>query len=306
MIEYYKKIAKNKSLEKSSEYHKDSWINVIDPTEDEISFLVEKFNLERDLIIDGLDVYEIPRIEEENNCAYLFFRIPTSKISHEYTASFLLIISKDLFITVSNSKLEVFEKIIMTKKDFFTNKRTRSLLQILLFLSNRFNNKIRAILKEVRMNRRYIEKLNEKDIRDLVLKEDMLNDYLNSFDPLLNMHSMMLKLKSIRFEEDERDFIEDIIVDLNQTLITCKTSLKSITNMRDYYSTALSHNLNKILSLLTLFTIFLTIPTVISSIYGMNIGLPLQDDHRVFWYLSGLVVIIWGLVILMFKRYRLL
>lgn len=305
MIEYYKKTQRKLDLQKLKEYSKDCWVNVVNPDEKEIDFLVEKFNLEKDMILDGLDIYEVPRIDEEERKTYVYLTIPTSKITNEYTSSFLIILSKNIFITISKSDLEIIDK-IKTTKNFLTNKKTRSLLQILLFLSNSFSIKIRNILKEVKKDRRNIRNLEDKDILDLVTQEDILNDYLASFSPLIHMHAMMLKLKSVKFIEDEKEVIEDLIVDLNQTLLSCKTTLKTITNMRDYYQTTLSNNLNKILKILTIFTVFLTIPTVIGGLYGMNVKLPGQNLGGVFWVLSGIVLIIWGIIFTIFKKNRIL
>ncbi len=293
---------RKKGLEKMNGYSKGCWINVVDPNDEEVEFLVDKFNLEKDLLLDGLDIYELPRIDEEDRKAYIYLRMPTSRVTNEYTSSFLVIISKDVFITVSNSKLELVEKIVKTRKDFLTNNVTRSLLQILLFLSNRYNLKIRKILKEVKKDRRNIGNLRDSDILDLVLQEDTLNDYLGSFTPLISLHSSMLRLKSIKFREEEKEFIEDLIVDLNQTLSSSKSALRTISNMRDYYSTTLSNNLNKTLKILTMFTVFLTIPTLLASIYGMNVSLPYQGHPAIFEILGGIVVLVWLIIFVGFKK----
>ena len=306
VINYYKKIVKKEKLKKIKDYSIGSWINVVDPDEKEIDFLVNKFRLDKDLVIDGLDIHEIPRIEEENGKAYIYLTIPTSKIQNEYTSSFLIIISKGNFITISKNNLEIFDKIINAQKDFLTNNQTRCLLQILLYLSNAYTIRIRKILKEVRKDRRNIKKLKDKDILDLVLQEDILNDYLSSFSPLIHMHAMILRLKSIKFKEDEKDFIEDLIIDLNQTLTSCKTTLKTISNMRDYYQTTLSNSLNSILKILTIFTVFMTIPAVISGIYGMNVSLPWQNIGNVFWILAGIVGLVWTIVFVILKKSKVL
>ena len=300
MIEYYKKFD-NEKLQKVSEYERGVWVKVVNPSEDEIDYLVKRFDLEKDLLIDGLDIYEIPRIDEENHKAYFFFNIPTSRVEYEFSSSFLLIVSKELLITVSKANLEIFDRIEKTK-NFYTNKITRSLLQIVLFSSNSYSRKIRSILKDVRKDRKRIRSLTKKDITDLVLQEDTLNDYLSSFTPLIDMHSQMLKLRAIRFAEDEKEFIEDLIIDLKQTHTSCKTTLKTITNMRDYYSTALSHNLNRVLSVLTIFTVILTIPTVISGIYGMNVEIPFQGEKQMFWILTGITLLFWVIILAIFKK----
>jgi len=303
-IEYYKKTEKRKKIKKLSGYENGCWVNAVDPSEKEVEFLIERFKLDKDLVEDGLDVHEIPRIEEEGKKAYVYLTIPTSKVTNEYTSSFLIIISNNYFITISKNNLEIFDKIIRAQKDFLTNNKSRSLLQILLYLSNSYSVRIRNILKEVKKDRRNIRRLKEGDILDLVLQEDILNDYLSSFSPLINIHRRMLRIKSIKFKEDEKDFIEDLIVDLNQTLTSSETTLKTISNMRDYYQTTLSNSLNKILKVLTIFTVFMTIPAVLSGIYGMNISLPGQTGGNVFWLLAGIVILIWAIAFAALKKWK--
>jgi len=304
MIEYFTK-KKSGKLEKISKLAPNSWVKVVDPNEEEIKFLIGKFGLDKDSLLDGLDQNEVPRVEDENSLAYIYLRVPTSKVENESTSSFLIIITKNNFITVSMYDLEIFEK-LASSKYFLTDKRERSLLQLLFYVFRAYSLNVRRIIKEVKKDRRNIRKLREKDIFDLVLQEDILNDYLSGFSPLIDMYNRILKTRSLKFKEDEKEFIEDLVVDLNQTFNTCRTSLKTITNMRDYYSTTLTNNLNRIITVLTVFTIFLTIPTLISSIYGMNISLPLQNNPSIFLLLVGITVLIWIIVFFGFKRYKII
>ena len=74
--------------------------------------------------------------------------------------------------------------------------------------------------------------------------------------------------------------------------------------MRDYYSTKLSNDLNKKVTLLTIFTIFLTIPTLVSGIYGMNIVLPMQSFSGILIILGILVLGIWALMFFILKIFK--
>jgi magnesium transporter len=289
MIEYYKKVVKEKPFQKLKQFTSNSWVDVVNPDEEEVNTLVERFRLDKDLVLDGLDVHEIPRVEEEDGKVYIYLRAATSRVADAYTSSFLVILGKDFFMTISRTDLELFDLILQKRKDFLTNDKTDFLSRILSILSNDYNNKVRSILKQVRKEKRQIIDLNNKDILNLVLQEDILNDYISSFGPLISLHTTLIKKKSLRFDEDEREMIEDLVIDLGQTYNSCKAALRTITNRRDYYSTALSNNLNKIITILTVFTIFLTIPAVLAGIYGMNIALPFQGHPKVFWLLAGIV-----------------
>ncbi len=114
------------------------------------------------------------------------------------------------------------------------------------------------------------------------------------------------RISLVRINAPEKEFIEDLLVDLNQSFEICKSALKGLSNMRDYYSTTLTSNLNRVITLLTFFTVFLTIPAVISSIYGMNIALPLQDNPSLFAGLFVLVLGIWAVLLFIFKKLKVL
>lgn len=300
MIEYYKRVVKEEEFKNLKSCSDGCWVRVVDPDRKEIKFLVEKFGLDRDNIMDGLDVNETPRIEDEGKFVYVFLRLPRYRKDIS-TSSFLLVLAKNNIITISNDNLGMFDKLTISD-NFLTDRSTWCLLQILSYISKSFNLKVLKIMKEVKKDKRNILKLNNKDILDLVLQEDILNDYLSSFSPLIDIHNKMLKTKVIKFREDEKDIIEDLIVDLNQTLHTCIMALKSISNMRDYYSTMISNKMNTTLSILTIFTIFLTVPAVFSSIYGMNINLPAQNNPFIFWILSGMIMFIWMIAFFFLKN----
>ena len=303
MIDYYKRNGKEGSVVKLKSLAPNSWVKVVNPDEKDIDFLIRNLGLDKNLVMDALDLYENPRVEEENGDIYIFLRAPTSVVHNESTSSFLLVVSKNHVITISKEDLEIFEKVTISQ-NFTTSKQSRFVMHVLFYVSRSFNFEVRKILKDVKSEKKNLLGLREKDILGLVSQEDTLNDYLSSFAPLIDMHNKILKIKSLRFGESEKDFIEDLIVDLNQTFNTCKSVLKTISNMREYYSVALSNKINKVITVLTIFTVFLTIPTLISSIYGMNISLPFQNSSIIFWFLGGIVLLVWAVLFALFRRNR--
>ncbi|MFH1308205.1 MAG: CorA family divalent cation transporter [archaeon] len=306
MISYYKKVNGEKIPSKIKDYNKRCWVHAVEPDENEINILVDKFNLEKENIIDGLDIFENPRFEDEGGNIYLYLSVPTTQVPDEATSSFLIVITKFDVVTISKYHLEIFENIQKGKVHFLTSNRSSLVLRLLSLVAKNYDINTRKILREVRKDRNYISNLKNKDILDLVLQEDILNDYLSSFAPLIDIYNKLLKNKSLRFPKDDQEFIEDLINDLKQTFYSCRAALKSISNMRDYYSTTLSINLNRVIRILTIFTIFLTIPTIISSIYGMNILLPAQNNSNIFAFLIILIISIWVLLFFIFKKIKII
>ena len=109
-------------------------------------------------------------------------------------------------------------------------------------------------------------------------------------------------MKKAKFFEADKEIIEDLMVEANQGFDLCKSSLKTISNIRDYYLVILSNKLNRIITVLTIFTILISIPAAISGIYGMNIALPLQKNPLAFSYIILLMVLIWMGMLFYFKK----
>jgi len=311
MIEYLKRLDKKEKLRKINSISEDCWIKCIDPSEEELDNLAKKFKLRKDLLIDGLDVYENPRIEQDKGIVYIFLRAPIPenmsqmKLEQDSSGSFLIVLTKDNIISISKTELELFG-ILKEAKGLYTNNRSLTTLLVLSTISKIFGNSVREIMKTVKKDKSNISHYNEQDLFKLVIKEDTINDYLSSFSPLIDINKQIIGIKSLKFTEEEKEYIEDLAIDLNQTLNTCKNAIKNISNIRDYYTATLTNKLNKTITLLTFFTVFLTIPTIIFSLYGMNINLPFQQHPLVFELILAGILIGWGFLFFLLKKLKMI
>jgi len=121
--------------------------------------VIETLDVERDLFIDGLDINETPRIENEGGKVYIFIRTPTKTIGDQSTSSFLIVIAKDYFITISRTSLEIFEQVKTGKMTLLPNHSSRNLMKILYLVSREFDNSVRRIYKEIKSDRKNISVL---------------------------------------------------------------------------------------------------------------------------------------------------
>lgn len=290
MIDYYLKENNESTLSKITEFKKGCWIHVSSPSREEIDYLVKEFKLSEANLIDGLDIHENPRFEIEDKKTYTYLTAPTNKIQHEYDSSFLVVSAKDYFMTISKYSLEVFEKILTLKNKFTKFDNSTNMVKILFFLSRLFETSVHKILKSIKANKADLSKLKNKDIERLIQDEDKLNNYIVSLGSAISTYGKVLRDPSLRFLKKDEVILEDLIIDLNETLTLCKQTLKTISNMRTYYSTKLSNDLNNTVKILTLVTIFISIPTLISSVYGMNIPLPMQNSNSIIYILLALAL----------------
>jgi len=298
MITYYKRTVKDEILLKLAEYKIGCWINVINPDSNEIDYLVKKFELDKQNLIAGLDENEMPRIEIAEKKIYIFVKglSPENELK-----TFLIVISKDFILTLSKEKLKVIEKIINGEITIYTTQKLKSLIKILSHLNKEFENATLKIVKEVRSRRKKIRELRESDVNLLLEYEETLNNFVHYFYHILILYNRMLK--RIKFYEEDKEIIEDLIIEANEEFNLCKSSLKTISNIRNHYMILLSNKLNRVITILTLVTIFISIPAAISGIYGMNIKLPLQNNPFAFYYIIFLNILIWiGFVAYLIKK----
>ena len=304
MIDIYKRSLKDLELIKLNKIEKGSWISVINPNIDEIEKLEKKLHLDLTVIEDALDENEISRIEESNNIFYFIIRFPVQSDLNATTIPLLIVITKNNIITLCKDNNDLIKKIIRKQESCFTTHKTRFLLKIIIEAFNSYDSNLKRILKDIKIKKIKIKNLENKDILFLVQEEETLNDFVSSIVPIISNLERILSGRFVPIFEKDRDIIEDLFMDSKQTLEISRTALKSIRNIREAYSTILTNDLNKIMKVLTVVTITLTVPTIISSVYGMNIKLPMQNNPFAFVYIVIIILLLSILLLTILKKKR--
>jgi len=306
MIEIYQKTLKSTRTRKLKDISRSGvWINVVNPNEKEIKELVEKTNINKQFIRDALDIYEAPRIEEEKGIFYILTRTPYKDADNlTTTVPLLIILTPENIITISAQRIEFIQNFISAKIQFCTTQKAKFLIQIFLKISQSYEQYTKFIARDIQRKKIILRELENKDIINLVEWEEVLNNFITSLVPSISVFEGILRKKFISLYEEDKELVDDLIIASRQSLELCKTSIKSITNTREAYSTILTNNLNKIIKFLTSITIILTIPTIIASIYGMNIDLPIAKNPLAFGYIGLLILALMLLFFWFFYKKR--
>jgi magnesium transporter len=302
MIEIYKKTIKDFRLKKIPKMEKGSWISVTNPTQEDIEYLVKRLNLDPAILEDALDENEISRIEGKYENFYMIMRFPTENEVGVDTIPLLIVFLKENIVTFCKLKNKIIDNFIEGKNIFYTTQKTNFLLKIILEVFNSYDIHLNRILKDIKLKKIRIDNLKNKDILFLVQEEETLNNFVSSIVPIINILEKILSGRYVTIYEKDRDTVEDLVMDSKQTLELSKVGVKSIKNIREAYSTILTNDLNKVIKILTAVTIVLTIPTIISSIYGMNVTLPLASNPLAFFYIVVLIILMSGLLLFFLVR----
>jgi magnesium transporter len=268
MIEIYKNSLKSPELRKLGRIEPGSWI-----------------------LEDGLDVNEISRIEKDENIFYMIIRLPMSKEGVISTVPLLVIITSEHIATVCGEEETITQYLLEKDKELLTDQRTAFTLKIISETFRNYDMYLNRILKDIKQKKIAIDNISNRDILFLVQEEETLNDFSSSIAPAIAITERISRGKYIDIYEKDIDIMEDLVWDSKQTLELSGSGLKSIKNIREAYSSILTNDLNRVMKFLTIATILLTVPTIISSIFGMNIPLPLSSNPMAFFYVMGLILI---------------
>ncbi len=302
MIKYYYRNGNGKNIRELQTYRAGSWVYVEDPSKAELEELIEKFNLEEGHLHDALDIYEVPRLETQGKTKYMFFRFVYSENSSVETAPILFIVNEKFFISLSKEPLPFLKKFLSQPLPFQTKQSTKLLLQLIFQTNATYNTMLNNISKRVRGFSVRLETFKNQDIIQFVKFESILNEFMSNLVPNNTVLQQLFTRRNLNLDEDDKDLVEDILLSTNQLMEVSKANIKNIVNLREAYSTIMTNNLNRVIKLFTSVTVLLTIPTIIASIYGMNVHLPLEDSPFAFAIIVGLIISITATLLYVFNK----
>ena len=303
MIQYFKRTIKDKSIRTISGLEIGCWVNVVNQTPDEIDYLVKKFRLDKRNLESGLDQNEIPRLDFVEGDNYFFAKnVPVQQKGEIET--YLIIITERFILTLSKTEPNFVKKILDGRTNFVTTQKLKCLIKLFSLMNESFDRLTVELVKKVQAERKPTRELEEKELNILLEQENILNNLVSSYYYMNLLYDRAVR--RVKFFEQDKEIIEDLIIEATQGLNLCKSSLKAISNLRSYYVIFLSNKLNKILTVFTVFTIVISIPAAISGIYGMNVLLPFAQNPSVFYYLLLIIGGIWIGFILYLKKKRII
>lgn len=287
MMKIYNTNLETLKMEEISEFKKGSWINLVNPSDNEIEEVCECLNIEKDTILYAMDSEEKPRIEidDDYNTTLFIIDIPIvekNEGSIEYTTMpiGLIVVRDDFFITVSLKKNKIIEEFEKGKiKNFATYKKSRFILQILYLNALYFLDYLKRINKETEIAEYVLKKsMQNKELLKMLSLEKSLVYFTTSLKSNEIIMEKTMKGRIIKLYEDDEDILEDAIIENRQSIEMSKIYSDILTGSMEAYASIISNNLNGVMKFLTSITIVLAIPTMISSFLGMNVNVPLQNS----------------------------
>jgi magnesium transporter len=302
MIKFYSRTVKDKQLKELKKFKVGSWAKVVSPTEEEIRFLVDDLKIEEGHIKDALDPYEVPRFELEGDDVYVFTRIPKKSDGTYITVPILIVICHKGLVTVSKQENDLLTRLIEGKDEVLTTQKIKLFIQLMAESNRLYNLALTNISRKIYDVSVRLERIKNRHIIDMVMYEQILNNFLNALIRTNNILNTLLSGKTLKLFKSDTELIEDLFLFNGQLVELTKNSLQTVKNIRDAHNTIMSNNLNRTVKLFTSLTVILTIPTIIASFFGMNVTLPLMDHPLAFWAIFGFALMVSGFLIYIFSK----
>ena len=268
-----------------------AWVNVLPPLkQEEFSELSETLDIPIDFLKDSLDIDERSRFEIEDNVKLIVIKTPTENNSfnesdaYYITIPICIILTHNQIVTVNSFENEAIKKFLNTFQNRSPDKKNMMVLKIFEKVVTNFQ----EFLKEINQRRNLLEQRLYDSNRNAELLELMrIQKSLVYFVTALRSNELlMMKMARTNFlhlNEEEKDFLDDLVIETSQALETANTYTNILSSTLDAFASIISNNQNEVLKRLTTLTMLLSIPVLIASIYGMNVPLPFQESHYAFW-----------------------
>lgn len=306
MIEIYK--TTENGIEEFTEVVNNCWIHVVDPTPDEIVRLKE-LEIPQDFITNPLDIDERARSEREDDGTLLILvRAPiyqgeVSDIPYS-TIPLGIIVNERCIVTVIRQPYPLLDDFALGKmRGLSTGKRYRFILRLLLGLSTQYLVYLRKINKNTELLEDKLQSsMKNKEVLELLKYQKSLVYFTQGIKSNEVLMERLQRMKIFtQFDEDE-DLLQDVITENQQALGMIDISNTILSSMMDAFASIISNNLNAVMKFLASMTIIFSIPTVVTSFFGMNLNIPYVNLPNAYLAVIALCVLLMGLTVLVFLK----
>lgn len=301
MMKIYKTMDEQGLFKETTKLERGCWINLVNPTPQEKNTIANSVGVLDDFLNYPLDQEERARIDIEDDQTLILVDMPIVENNEDGVTGFstipigMIVVRDDYFITVCTQESPIINEFAECRvKNFFTFKKTRFVLQILLKIASYYLRYLKYINRETDKAEHRLQKtMKNKELIKLLELENSLVYFTTSLKSNEIVMEKLLRTKCIKMYEEDEDILDDAIVE-NRQAIEMGTIYRDILNgTMEAYASIISNNLNLVMKFLTSVTIVMSIPTIIGGLWGMNLkGLPFAENAYGFWIVLGLTALV--------------
>ena len=277
MIRFYKTDPETEKIARIDEATEDCWIDMVSPTDEEISEVLKITGVNSDFLTKMRDDDELPRIEASPDATLVVIDVPAINENTKYVTYpiGIIITNNNYVITVSPRKTQILHNYRVNQiAEFHTAKKTRFAIQIINTAAAEYLRILTAIYNTIEDKENALQKATTNgDLVDLLMTEKTLVYFTTSLKENNSVLERISKGSILPLSEGDDDMLEDAMIETGQAIDMAGIYREILQSMAGTYATIVSNNQNNIMKFLAGITIVLSIPTMISSFLGMNVQL---------------------------------
>lgn len=285
-----------------------AWVHLCEPEEAEIERVSRELSIDPDFLRAALDEEERSRLEVEDGVTLILVDTPTVEAEGRTfvysTLPFGIVLTGDNIVTVCLKETALpraFSEGLV--KGFSTKKLNRATLQFLYRNATLFLFYLRQVDKaSTRVENELHISMKNKELIQMLGLEKSLVYFSTSLKGNELVMEKLLRMDFVKNYPDDTELLEDVIVENKQAIEMSNIYRDILSGTMDAFASVISNNLNIVMKLLAALTIILTVPTIVSSLWGMNVPVPFEGNPFGFWIVLTISMLLTGASVLFMMR----
>lgn len=297
MIKFFK--SEQNDIKKLDAYEDGCWVDLINPSDDEVEDVSTLTGIAEETLKSALDEEESARMERDGNTVLCLLDTPTITDGEEgdtyETIPMALIYNEKCLVTVSLRGNPVLGDFIASRVEVDPAQPLLFILRFMMGNAKRFLSNLRQIdKKSLRVQAELHRSMKNKELIEMLSLENSLVYFSTALSANLNVYSRFERL--IASSEEYKELYDDVVIETKQAVEMCNIYRDILSGTMDAYASVISNNVNIVMKLLTVITMIISIPTLIASLWGMNVSVPFGDGDWGFWIVLAIAVAVTAVV----------
>ncbi|MDT2746389.1 magnesium transporter CorA family protein [Vagococcus fluvialis] len=287
------------------------WIETNQLTETEKNTLLNDYDIPLEMLDYVTDIYEqsghIHDLVEGLELVVIHVPTKLNKPNRYLSRPISFLIKHDLLFTFNEGEevieLTLFKENLKTENDYTS---TSLMIEGVNYLVDSYLPALRELTKERHvLDDLLTKKLANKDLVKLAYLQQTLTFFESATEGNIDVIEMLLSPKIDKsFSENEKSRLEDALIEAKQIAQMVQLEANIVNKISQIFDSIMNNNLNDTMKFLTVWSLALAIPTLITGFYGMNINLPVVDSEYGWLYLIIVSVLLITWMILSLKKNR--
>lgn len=297
----------NQRMVRLEEFCERCWVDVVNPSDDEVEDVAALTGFPEEMLKAALDEEETARVEIDEGNSMFLIDTPIMRDTEDgdlYETLPIAILFNDRCIaTVALHGNPVLGDFVSNRTKVSTGKPVFFLLTFMMGNAKRFLSYLRQIdKKSLRVQAELHKSMKNKELIQLLELENSLVYFSTALSSNMRVYSRVQKLKPVEANEDYRDLYDDVIIENTQAIEMCNIYRDILSGTMDAYASVISNNVNIVMKLLTVITLIISIPTLIASLWGMNVDVPFEGTAWGFWVVIGIIAVVTAVAAIIILR----